>query len=261
MQDQKPKPELPSPPAPPPWGEGSIYTPRPRLQSSRREKGQGEGKKADLSSENDKALPKELAAVFAQCRTPYDIQLYLDSIPYVGEELNRSPLRVARDRQAHCLDGGLLAAASLAYLGFPPLILDLAPEPGTDDDHVLAVFRQHGCWGAVAKSNYAGLRYREPVFRSPRELVMSYFDDFFNIERKRTLRGYTRLLDLRRFDRFHWLTTESGVEQVSQRLYSLKVIPLLKPESVAALTPVDERSFQAGTLGLNMDGVYKPVSH
>ncbi len=109
-------------------------------------------------------LPPELAALFAAFHQPYDIQLYLDSIPYIGEELNRSPLRVARDRQAHCLDGGLLAAAALAHLGFPPRILDLVPEPGTDDDHVLAVFGGPGAWGALAKSNYAGLRYREPVF-------------------------------------------------------------------------------------------------
>jgi len=165
-----------------------------------------------------------------------------------------------RDRQAHCLDGGLLAAAALSHLGFPPRILDLVPEPGTDDDHVLAVFGQPGGWGALAKSNYAGLRYREPVFRSLRELVMSYFDDFFNIERQRTLRGYTRLLDLRPFDRYAWLTSEAGVERVVKRLYSLKVIPLLTLESIAALTPVDERSFQAGTLGLNIDEVFKVKS-
>jgi hypothetical protein len=202
-------------------------------------------------------MPPELADLFAAFYKPYDIQLYLDSIPYVGEELNRSPQRVVRDRQAHCLDGALLAAAALARLGFPPRILDLVPEPGTDDDHVLAVFGQPGGWGALAKSNYAGLRYREPVFRSLRELVMSYFDDFFNIERQRTLRGYTRLLDLRPFERYAWLTREDGVERVVQRLYNLKVIPLLTPDRIAALTPVDERSFQAGTLGLNIDEVYK----
>jgi hypothetical protein len=176
----------------------------------------------------------------------------------VSEELNRSPLRVVRDRQSHCLDGGLLAAAALAHLGYAPRILDLAPEPGTDDDHVLAVFWQRGGWGALAKSNYAGLRYREPVFRSLRELAMSYFDDFFNIERQRTLRGYTRLLNLRPFDRYDWLTQESGVERIAARLYRLKVIPLLTPEAIAALTLVDERSFQAGTLGLNIEGAYKP---
>jgi hypothetical protein len=210
-----------------------------------------------LPGENKMHLSPELAALFAVFHQPCDIQIYLDSIPYVGEELNRSPLRLARDRQAHCLDGGLLAAAALAYLGFPPRILDLVPEPGTDDDHVLAVFGQPGAWGALAKSNYAGLRYREPVFRSLRELVMSYFDDFFNIDRQRTLRGYTRLLDLRPFDRYAWLTSEVGVERVVRRLYSLKVIPLLTPERIAALTPVDERSFQAGTLGLDIAEVFK----
>lgn len=203
------------------------------------------------------AWPQELATVFRSLKRPYDIQLYLDSIPYIGEALDRSPLRVVRDGQGHCLDGGLLAAAGLQFLGFPPLILDLAPEPGADDDHVLALFQVGKCWGAVAKSNYAGLRYRDPVFRSLRELAMSYFDAYFNIERRRTLRGYTRPLDLRRFERHNWLTSESGVAQVSRRLYGLKVIPLLTAEQAAALAPVDERSFQAGTVGLNANEVYQ----
>jgi hypothetical protein len=90
---------------------------------------------------------------------------------------------------------------------------------------------------------------------------MSYFEPFFNIERVRTLRGYTRLLDLRPFARYDWLTTEAGVERISQRLYSLKMIPVLPPEILPALTEVDDRSYQAGTLGINIDGAYKPGGH
>ena len=96
---------------------------------------------------------------------------YLDSLPYIGEDLNRPPLRVMQDRQCHCLDGGFLAALALRRLGHPPLVIDLVPEPGTDDDHVLALYRVDGCWGAVAKSNYTALRYREPVYRSLRTRV------------------------------------------------------------------------------------------
>ena len=93
-------------------------------------------------------------------------------------------------RTAHCLEGALLAAAALRVQGQPPLLLDL--EAVRDDDHVLAVFKQHNCWGAIAKSNYSGLRFREPVYRTLRELAMTYFEHYFNLEREKTLRKYSR---------------------------------------------------------------------
>ena len=198
--------------------------------------------------------------ILGSLTTPWDIQCYLDSLPYVGEELNRSPLRVMQDRQCHCLDGGMLAALCLRRLGYPARILDLVPEPGTDDDHVLAIFRHNGKYGAVAKSNYVGLRFREPVFRSLRELVMSYFEVFFNVEGQKTLRGYTRPLDLAAYDRYNWQTTQSGVDRVVGRLYSLRSIPVISAEEAAALHPIDERSYQAGMLGANPDGLYQPGS-
>ena len=104
-----------------------------------------------------------------------------------------------RERTAHCLEGAVFAAAALRVLGFPPLLLDL--EAVQDTDHVVAVFRSRGHWGAIAKSNFSGLRYREPVHRSVRELVMSYFDGYINLRGDRTLRAYSRPVDLARFDR------------------------------------------------------------
>jgi hypothetical protein len=92
-----------------------------------------------------------------------------------------SPRRVLRERTAHCLEGAVFAAAALRVLGFPPLLLDL--EAVQDTDHVVAVFRSRGHWGAIAKSNFSGLRYREPVYRSVRELIMSYFDGYINLRR------------------------------------------------------------------------------
>lgn len=190
--------------------------------------------------------------------SPLTIQIYLDSLPYVGEDLNRSPLRVMRDRQCHCLDGGILAALALRRLGYPPLILDLVPEPNTDDDHVLAIFSQNGCYGAVAKSNFVGLRYREPVYRSLRELVMSYFEQFYNIDGIKTLRGYTRPLNLSRFDRFDWATRETGVENIVKALYRRRHISVIDSTQVASLSPVDRRSYESGMLGVNVEGLYKP---
>ena len=124
--------------------------------------------------------------VLKALKTPEKIQRFLDTeIAYNKEpdgDTIRSPRRVLRDRLAHCLEGALLAAAALRVQGFPPLLLDL--EAVRDDDHVLAVFKQHGHWGAIAKSNYSGLRFREPVYRSLRELVMSYFEHYFNVPRE-----------------------------------------------------------------------------
>lgn len=195
---------------------------------------------------------------FLSFRTPFDIQTYLDSLPYVGEDLNRTPLRVMQDRQCHCLDGGLLGALALSHLGFAPLILDLVPAPGVDDDHVLALFRLSSGWGAVAKSNFPGLRFREPIYRSLRELVMTYFEVFFNEHGQKTLRGYTRPLDLRRYDHCEWQTTQTGVDRVTAALYARRCIPVLDAQAVSALNPMDARAFEANMLGVNRDGLYKP---
>ena len=189
--------------------------------------------------------------------TPWKIQQYLDSLPYIGEDLNRTPLRVMQDRQCHCLDGGLLATLALNRLGYTPLIIDLVPEPNTDDDHVLAIFKNGNKFGAVAKSNYAGLRFREPVYRNLRELVMSYFEVFFNVKGQKTLRGYTRPLNLHIYDKYDWKTRPSGVERVVERLYSMHTIPILSATEIAALNPVDDRSYQSGMLGTNPEGLYK----
>jgi hypothetical protein len=127
-----------------------------------------------------------------------------------------------------------------------------------DDDHVLALFQHNGLWGAIAKSNYVGLRFRDPVFRSLRELAMSYFEQFYSVDGVKTLRTFTRPINLSRFDRHGWMWSEDGVKLISQRLYSLKSIPLIPPENSAIITPVDPRSFEAGTLGTNFNWVYKP---
>ncbi|MFN7035660.1 MAG: hypothetical protein ACK4SN_04765 [Bellilinea sp.] len=191
--------------------------------------------------------------------SPIAIQNFLDNLPYVGEERNRSPLNVLRDRQCHCLDGGLLAALALSRLGYPPLLMDLVPEAGKDDDHVLAVFRVNGCFGAIAKSNFVGLRFREPVYRSLRELAMSYFEVFYNINGEKTLRGYTRPMNLNRFQHLDWAVNEEHVAIVVNHFYARKSIPLLSPESIARLSPVDRRSYEAGMLGTNLEGLYRPA--
>ena len=209
-----------------------------------------------ITSFTDQLLAEEQRLVTG-LNSPARIQDFLDKLIYPDGDENRPPIEVLRQGEAHCLDGGLFAAAALRLLGYPPLIVDMQPEPGTDDDHVIAIYRSMGCWGCIAKSNFSGLRLREPVYRTLRELVMSYFEDFFNMARQKTLRTYTRPVNLERFDRLNWMTEPSGVDAVETYLKKARLSPLLKPGQAAGLSGVDERSFMAGTLGLNPDGVFK----
>ena len=192
----------------------------------------------------------------ARLTTPAAIQSFLDSIPYSADDRYRCPLSVVRDRRAHCFDGAVFAAALLARAGWPPLLVNMYSE--RDDEHLLAVFKRAGCWGAVAQSNFVGLRYREPVYRSLRELVMSYFEDYFNIEGLRSLRSYTRPLNLAAFDGLGWTVHDEIMDCIAERLDRLQRIPVLTGEMVARLTPLDRRSYRAGMLGTNSAGVYRP---
>lgn len=200
-------------------------------------------------------LPPE-RALLRKLDSPFRIQEFLNTVPYSTEPIYRSPLTVLRDRKAHCFDGALFAAAALRRLGFPPLIVELIPNE-RDDDHLLAVFRVEGCWGAVAQSNFVGLRYREPVYRSVRELIMSYFEPYFNAAGERTLRGWRGPVNLRVFDRLAWMTRDDGLEALADGLDRYAVRPVLTPAQIARLTPVDERSVRAGLMGANAAGLFK----
>ena len=188
---------------------------------------------------------------------PARVQTFLDDIAYSTDDFYRCPLRVLRERTAHCFDGAVFAAAALRRIGYPPLILDLLSN-GRDDEHLLALFKIDGHWGAVAKSNFVGLRFREPVYRSLRELAMSYFEQYYNIEREKTLRGYTGPLNLNRFDRFDWMTKDEPLELIARRTDEIRRIDLLPPALAERLSPVDERSYRSGLTGADPKGLFKP---
>lgn len=191
--------------------------------------------------------------------SPAKIQGFLDEIAYSADDFYRCPLRVLRERTAHCFDGAMFAAAALRRIGYPPLILDLLSN-GRDDEHLLALYKGDGHWGAVAKSNFVGLRFREPVYRTLRELAMSYFEQYYNVEREKTLRGYTGPLNLKSFDRFGWMTKDEPLELIAQRTEETRRISLLAPSLLARLSPVDERSYRAGLAGADPKGLFKPTS-
>ena len=205
----------------------------------------------------DQALTQFEHQLIASLTSPTRIQTFLDGLTYSTEGIYRCPLRVLRERIGHCFDGALFAAAMLRRLGHPPLILDMLPND-RDDDHLLALFKQDGHWGAVAKSNFVGLRFREPIYRNLRELVLSYFEQYYNVAREKTLRGYTRPLNLQAFDKHHWMTQDDSLKLIAQRLDEIPRVSLLTERMIAGLTRVDERSCQAGLVGADEAGLYKP---
>jgi hypothetical protein len=180
-------------------------------------------------------------------KTPAGVQRFLDGLPYNLSITARSPRLVLRDRTASCLEGAILAAAALGVLGFPPLIFDL--EADRDTDHVIALFKVRGHWGAVAKSNFTGCRYREPVYRNLRELAMSYFHIYFNLRFERTLRRYSRPVNLARFDKLDWMTTEEPVWFIAEHLCEIPHSRLLTPSMVKQLSRVDRRTVAAEMTG------------
>jgi hypothetical protein len=197
---------------------------------------------ADLTGE-------ELATFRRRLNSPAKIQQFLDDIPYNTEdngETFRSPRRVLRDRTANCIEGAVLAAAALRVQGDPPLVMDLTAV--RDEDHVIAVYRRRGLWGAIATSKFTGLRDREPVYRTLRELSMSYFEHYFNLKGERTLRGHGRPVNLARFDRLHWLTTEVELWPIAEHLERIPHVALFPASITRRLTPVSRGIWTAGLL-------------
>jgi hypothetical protein len=188
--------------------------------------------------------------------TPFKIQRFLDEdIGYNLEPKGAtcySPRLVLREGVAHCMEGALLGAAALRLLGYPPLLVDM--EAVRDTDHVLAVYRVGGCWGAVAKSNYSGLRSREPVYRTIRELALSYFEDYYNPKGEKTLRTYSRPISLMRFDRMGddhtgWMTVERDVWEIPNYLCEISHARMFPPAAERRLSKMDKRLLAAGDVG------------
>ncbi len=195
-------------------------------------------------------------AALAPLGSPAAIQGFLDSIPYSADPFYRCPRRVLADGKAHCFDGAVFAAACLRRIGHEPLLLDMGAV--RDDDHVIALFRQDGRLGAVAKSNFTGLRFREPIHRTLRELVMTYFEAYFNVDGEKTLRSYSLPVRLAALDRMDWERDDAAMERIAERLDRARHVPLLTPAQERALSRLDRRSYDAGMLGLDRAGLYRP---
>ena len=207
--------------------------------------GSGDGVRRGLR-ESWGLLPAELRTLRA-LNSPVKIQKFIDGLAYQYADTAGSPRRVLRERRGHCLEGALLAAAALRVNGRPPLVMDL--ESVRDDDHVVALYRERGLWGGIAKSNYAGLRFRAPVYRTLRELALSYFEHYYNLRGERTLRAYSVAVDLSRLDARHWMTDEEEVWSVPELLIAARHYPIVPDKVARALPRMDRRSFEAGMHG------------
>ncbi len=183
-------------------------------------------------------------------RTPAAIQDFLEKIPINFEKKGEtvlSPRRVIKEWRCHCAEGAFLAALMLRLQGYKPLVVDLK-SVWHDDDHVIAVWRQHGYWGAISKTNHAVLRYREPIYRDIRELVLSYFHEYFTNNGVKTLRSYSKPVNLARFDKRSWVISEQDLWYIVRYLDKVPHYPVINRSQISNLRLADKIERQAGKL-------------
>ncbi len=188
--------------------------------------------------------------ILKSLKTPQKIQDFLDNIETNFEpegDTCKSPRMVLQEGNAHCMEGAMLAAAALRVNGFPPLVVDMTSNK-KDFDHVVTVFKKDGYWGAISKTNHGVLKYRDPIFKSVRELVMSYFNEWFMHNGKKTLRSYTNPINLSKFDKFNWMTAKEDVWFVPEYLAMVKHIPLLTRSQIKNLRRADPVEIETGRI-------------
>ncbi|HEX7053384.1 MAG TPA: hypothetical protein VF211_05545 [Burkholderiales bacterium] len=198
---------------------------------------------------SDLGLTAAHYAVLERLDTPYKIQAFLYDLKQnweVDGQTCRPVAEVLRTGRAHCIEGAMLAAAALWIHGEPPLLLDMRAEQ--DFDHVIALFRRNGCWGAISKTNGIGLRWRDPVYRTLRELAMSYFHEYYNRRDHKTLREYSLPFDLRRIDPAIWASGTRHAWQVCEALDAVRHFRLLERRQLAAVVRRDPFERRVGLL-------------
>jgi hypothetical protein len=200
---------------------------------------------------------KEELRFLQEMDKPIKIQSFLNSIDYNPDPSCKSPRWVIKKQSAHCFEGALFAASCLQQIGYKPLLVDL--KAYNDDDHVIAIYKYEYLWGAIAKSNFTTLRHREPVYRSLRELVMSYYDFYFNILGDLSLRSYSIPLDLTQFNSRNWTTTDEDLEYIGDKLEKLRHFPVVTDRIIPKLNKVDAKLLEGSLLGSNEKGLYNPV--
>ena len=201
--------------------------------------------------------------VLKSFKTPMDVQEYLNKLNYSTTYECKSPRRVMKENNAACVDGALFAAAALEFMGYEPLIVDLEAVQNekskyADDDHVIAIYKEENMFGAVAKSNTTLLRFREPVYKSIREVVMSYYEFYFNVNGYKSLRRYSKTVNLEMFNNKNWRTSEEDMEFIVDYLFKVKHYDIAGKKAVRNLSKADPDVMKACFLGAVEEGLYKP---
>lgn len=200
--------------------------------------------KSGESLSGQMAWNKSEQAALRRLRTPREIQSFIDDLTYSVDNFTRSARGALALKRAHCFDGALVAAAALEFHGERPLLLDLRAV--RDEDHVLAVYKRGKHFGAIAKSKFSGLRFREAVYSSVRELALSYFEHYFNFAKQKTLREFSVPLDLTKVTSVDWRFSHKPVDVLADTLDALPHTDILTPEMARSLSRVDDNMFRAG---------------
>jgi len=194
-------------------------------------------------SKRPKVFDRPEFKIFRKLNTPAKIQDFIDRLPMNFSNTCRSPLAVLRKNKAYCLEGAFLAATILWYHGRRPLVFCLQTVK-RDFDHVLALFKEGKYWGAISKTNHPVLRYREPVYKSVRELAMSYFHEYFMNDGKKTMRGYSEPLDLRKFGT-DWIVSEKSIWHIDDAIAKARYHKILDRGKIARLRMADKIEIKA----------------
>ena len=193
---------------------------------------------------------KQEISFLKKLNTPNKIQDYLDSIPFNFEEKGEtvmSPRRVMREKKAHCIEGAFFAAAAFMINGKKPLIMNLKIN-GKDFDHCVALFKKNGYWGAISKTNHSVLRFRDPIYKTIRELALSYFHEYFLVTNgKKTLRGYTSPIDLNKFGK-SWMTDENDLWDIAEKIFYMKHIFIVPEKNKKYIRPASKIEQKAGSI-------------
>ena len=202
------------------------------------------------------SLPEKEFKILEKLNTPVKIQTFLDKLKINFEpdgDTVLSPMTVLQKGTCHCIEAAVLAALALRIHGYEPLLVDLTAS-ANDFDHVITVFKKDGCWGAISKTNHAVLRYREPIYKSVRELVMSFFHEYFDDSGRKNLRSFSLPVNLKRFDKKGWMTTLEEVYYIPEYLVEVKHYPILTRKQIRNLRRADPIEIEAGKLVEWRDG-------
>ena len=193
--------------------------------------------------------PRDFAAL-ERLDTPHKVQAFLNAIPInheIGGETVLSVREVLRQRRAHCIEGAMVAAAAMWVHGETPWVMHLDCHE-SDFPHVIALFRRAGAWGAISKTNGTPLRYRDPIYRTLRELALSYFHEYSNRRGHKTLRSYSTAFDMRRIDPQQWVTSGKSCWATHDRITELRHYRLITRRQEKLLTKRDAFERKAAKL-------------